>query len=46
MATCEAERRNQMAAYQLRNGLGSGFIDVSTVLATLEGDGECCTSDK
>jgi hypothetical protein len=36
----EAELRNKRAAYELRNMLGTGLIDISKVLRILQGDGQ------
>lgn len=34
----DAERRNEQAAYMLRNMLGTGVIDIPRVIALLESD--------
>lgn len=35
----EADLRNKRAAYELKNMLGTGLIDISKVLRILQGDG-------
>ena len=45
MATCEAERRNKQAIHMLKAGMGAWVLDVASVLATLEGDGNSCSPE-
>jgi hypothetical protein len=46
MATlCEAGRQKLQVAHMLRLGMGNGLIDISSAIALLEADSDCCGPD-